>query len=305
MAFSKVLVAGSINMDIVARVELHPRLGETVFGKSLHFFPGGKGANQAVAAAKLGAQTSIIGMVGNDDFGDQLEQFLTTQGVDVTNLHRTPEVTTGAALIVVSETSDNSIVVIPGANNQLKQKEIENISIGSDILVSQFEIPMNIIETFFAKGKTSGTINILNPAPARQFPADLLALVDIIIVNERELAFFLRLNERNIDNSAETLRAAARKLQTHSKQSIVVTLGKKGAYALIGEKGIEIRERTVNAIDTTGAGDCFVGAVAAKLAEENSLEDALYYANAAASICVQRPGAGTSMPTRSEVLKVL
>ena len=296
----KVIVSGSINMDVVATADVHPSTGQTVPGKSLDFFPGGKGANQAVAAAKSGAHTVMIGKLGWDAFGDQLESFLRNQGVHLALARRAEDVSTGTALIVVAG-GDNTIVVVPGANGLLRPTEVTTTAVQKgDILVSQFEVPLETIQKFFQNGKQYGATTILNPAPAMECPRELLALVDVLVLNETELSFF---SGSSIPADAEehVVIAKAKELRVHGDQVIVVTLGARGALAVLGEREIRVPGHPVTVLDTTGAGDCFVGNLAAKLAGGATLEQALRSANLAASICVQRMGAGPSMPTREEV----
>jgi ribokinase len=294
---NKVLVTGSINMDVIATAERHPQSGETVPGKELHFLPGGKGANQAVAAAKLGAETVMIGKLGNDVFADELDHFLREQGIDLAHVSRTSKAATGTALIVVAE-SDNTIVVVPGANGLVDGSEIDRVSFAKgDILLSQFEVPFEAIERFFTIGKAAGAKAILNPAPAKPGCEHLLALADILVVNETELAFFV--GEKEIEG--ESIPKAAIRLRKNEEQVIIVTLGAKGAFVLNGDRCINVTGHTVPVIDTTGAGDCFVGALASEFARGGDLESAVDRANVAASICVQRLGAGPSMPTATEV----
>lgn len=300
----KVFVAGSINMDVVATADRHPRIGETVAGTALLYFPGGKGANQAVAAAKLGAPTTLIGRLGRDAFGDQLKAFLAAQGVDLSLVQATAGAHTGTA-VITSADADNTIVVIPGANALVSAIDVASPALAKgDIAVSQFEIPLPAIGAFFKRARAAGATTILNPAPAIECGAELLDLVDILILNETELGFLTRIELRDSDDPARFVEAA-RALPIAKDRIICVTLGRRGVLALIeGEPSI-IAGRTVTAVDTTGAGDCFVGAVAAQLAAGRSIRDALDYANAAASICVQRMGAAPSMPTSVEVEAVL
>jgi ribokinase len=301
---SRVFIAGSINMDVVATADRHPRIGETVAGKAVLYFPGGKGANQAVAAAKLGAPVTLIGRLGKDASGDQLKAFLVAQGVDLTFVRETAEAHTGTAIITTAN-ADNTIVVIPGANALVSAADVAAPMLAKgDIAVSQFEIPLPAIAAFFQRARAAGATTILNPAPAVAFGAGLLDLVDILILNESELALLAQTELRDSDDDARFI-DAARSLQIGSHQIICVTLGKRGVLALAGSEPLIIRGRTVKAIDTTGAGDCFVGAVAAQLAGGKSIHDALNYANAAASISVQRVGAAPSMPTPAEVEAVI
>ena len=297
-----VVVAGSINMDVVASTARHPRVGETVPASGLHFYPGGKGANQAVAAARLECPTLLCAALGTDAFGEDLAAFLTGCGIDTSHVRRVAEAPTGTALVVVAE-ADNTIVVATGANALLDTTSIATVPIASgDVLVSQFEIPLSTIEAFFARGRSAGATTLLNPAPAAPIPVSLARLSDIVIVNETELAALL--GEEVATDPQQTLTTAAR-LRTFPSQIIVVTLGAGGAVAATPERDIVVPGRAVRAVDTTGAGDCFVGALAARLTARAPLTDALRYANAAAAICVQRPGAGPSMPDAREVEDLL
>jgi len=298
-----VFVAGSINMDVVATAERHPRIGETVAGQAVLYFPGGKGANQAVSAAKLGAQVALIGRLGRDTFGDELKAFLRAQGIDLSFVRQTAETHSGTALITVAN-ADNTIVVVPGANALVGAADVEAPLAKGDIAVSQFEIPLPTIAAFFARARAAGATTILNPAPAMAFGRELLDLVDILILNETELGL---LAEIELHDTAEDVRfiEAARSLPAGNEKIICVTLGRRGVLALIHGEPLLIAGRAVNAVDTTGAGDCFVGAIAAQLAAGNPIHDAVHYANAAASICVQRMGAAPSMPTVEEVEAIL
>jgi ribokinase len=299
-----VFVAGSINMDVVATADRHPRIGETVAGHALLYFPGGKGANQAVAAAKLGAPTMLIGRLGKDPFGDELMAFLAAQGIDLRFVQQTAEAHSGTALITTAN-ADNTIVVIPGANAFVCAADVAApVLAEGDIAVSQFEIPLPAITAFFKRARTAGATTMLNPAPASKFGRELLDLVDILILNESELGL---LTGTELHDTHDHMRfiEAARPLQTAKDKIICVTLGKRGVVALVDGEPLIIPGRTVSAVDTTGAGDCFVGAVASQLAGGKPIHHALDYANAAASICVQRMGAAPSMPTAEEVEAVL
>jgi len=300
----RVFVAGSINMDVVATAERHPQVGETVAGKEVLYFPGGKGANQAVAAAKLGARTALIGRLGKDGFGAELRAFLESQGVDISQVADTPEAPTGTAIITLAN-ADNTIVVIPGANGLVSPEDVAHTLLAQgDVAVSQFEIPLPAITAFFHKARAVGALTILNPAPARICESSLLDLVDILVLNETELGLLAhtRLHE---DEDITRIVDAARSLDTGCPKIICVTLGSRGVLAIMGKDQHLIAGRKVKAVDTTGAGDCFVGALAAQLASEAALYDALVYANAAASICVQRMGAAPSMPNPTEVSEAL
>jgi ribokinase len=299
----RVVVAGSINMDVVATADRHPKIGETVAGKEVLYFPGGKGANQAVAAAKLGTPTLLIGRLGRDAFGSELQAFLAAQGVDLSFVRGTVETHTGTAIITLAQ-ADNTIVVIPGANGLVSADDVAAVELAKgDIAVSQFEIPVPTIAAFFARARAAGATTILNPAPAQPCGAELLDLVDVLILNETELGMLARTELRDTDDMTRLL-DAARSLQARREQTICVTLGKRGVVALVEGEPLAVPGREVTAVDTTGAGDCFVGALAAQLAQGASMRTALGYANAAASICVQRMGAAPSMPTAAEITAI-
>src|SRR3954468_24524914 len=300
----RVFVAGSINMDVVATAIRHPKVGETVAGQAVHYFPGGKGANQAVAAAKLGASTALIGRLGKDAFGQQLRTFLAAQGVDLALVKDIADIHTGTAVITVAD-ADNTIVVVPGANALVSAEDVAvPVLAKGDVAVSQFEIPQATIGAFFKRARAAGATTILNPAPAIACGPELLALVDVLILNETELGFFANIELRDSDEPARFVEAA-RLLQMSANTIICVTLGKRGVLALVGGEASMIPGRAVKAVDTTGAGDCFVGALAAQLAGGAVIRDALAYANAAASISVQRMGAAPSMPTAAEVDEII
>ncbi|MBR1238251.1 ribokinase [Bradyrhizobium sp. AUGA SZCCT0182] len=296
----RVFVAGSINMDVVATADRHPLVGETVAGKAVLYFPGGKGANQAVAAAKLGVSTTLIGRLGTDAFGQQLRAFLAAQGVDLAHLKDTAVAHTGTALITIAN-ADNTIVVVPGANALVSAEDVGTpVLARGDIAVSQFEIPLPTIAAFFERARAAGATTILNPAPATRFGPELLDLVDILVLNETELGFLTGTELRDIDDDNSFIEAV-RLLPSNRDQIVCVTLGSRGVLAMIDGQPSVIAGRKVKAVDTTGAGDCLVGALAAQLADGKAIRDALAYANAAASICVQRMGAAPSMPTAAEV----
>ncbi len=300
----RVFVAGSINMDVVATAERHPKVGETVAGNAVLYFPGGKGANQAVAAAKLGATTVLIGRCGNDAFGAQLRAFLQAQDVDVNLIADTADVHTGTAIITLAD-ADNTIVVIPGANGMLSPDDVARATLAKDdVAVSQFEIPLPAIKTFFRRARAAGALTILNPAPARACDDELLDLVDILVLNETELGLLAKAKLCEDEEIARII-DVAKTLEAGLARIICVTLGSRGVVALAGGEHHVIAGRKVKAVDTTGAGDCFVGALAAQLANEATLRDALAYANTAASICVQRMGAAPSMPDATEVSQAL
>lgn len=300
MAGNRVWVAGSINVDLVARVGRFPAAGETVLGSRFDVFPGGKGANQAVAVARLGVPCSLLAAIGEDDFGALAMGFLRRQDIDLGRIKAIPELRTGCALITVSD-SDNSIVVIPGANAELSADEMATLPCNpGDVLLAQLETPTAATAVFFALGRKRGARTILNGAPAVAEGRQLLPLCDILVLNEVELAYFADQAAGSSVADAD-VHSAMRKLQTSREQTIVVTLGHEGVAALHAERFLRIAARPVTVVDTTGAGDSFTGALAAQMALGQPFESALRYANVAASLTVLQPGAGPSMPSAKSV----
>lgn len=296
-----VYVAGSLNADLVVRAERHPRLGETVAGHDFSRYPGGKGANQALAAARLGAETWMIGKVGSDAFGDELSAYLAKSGVHVERVTRTDRAPTGVALVVVAESGENTVVVVPGANDLLTTLDVEGLfPSAGDVVLAQFEVPPAPIERLFEQARAGGATTMLNAAPARRYPRSLFELAEVILVNESELAFFSG-NRALSTDSRESLAAAAERLRVRPTQIVVVTLGGAGVTALTPQGLIFIPARKVPVLDTTAAGDTFAGALAAHWHDGTPMERRLAYANAAAALCVQRAGAGSSIPTAEEV----
>ena len=293
-----VYVAGSLNMDVVAFGLKLPAPGETLMGRKVGFFPGGKGLNPAVAAARQGAAVRMIGCLGQDAFGDQLEGFARENGIDLALVQRRAEAASGTAIIMVADGGENSIVVIPGTNGLVDAEQVSAPEYGpSDVLLTMFEIPLPAVKAFLEAGKRDGTRTILSPSPAATF--DFLDLPDFLVVNETELGFYgdVEMAGASVEMAVE----AAQSLLRGAGQTIVVTLGAAGAVAVSALGVVTVEGRRVEAVDTTGAGDCFVGSLAARLAAADSVEEAMRYANRAASICVTRAGAAPSMPTADEV----
>jgi ribokinase len=296
----KVFVVGSINRDLVVYVDGLPRAGETVFGNRFQQFPGGKGANQAVAASRLGGDVHFIGNVGSDAFGKEMRDFLAGENIDTSEIAILETAPTGIALITVDSASENSIVVVSGANMVWHTRDLARMKIGrGDIVICQFEIPLEIIESLFARAKKMGATTILNPAPIKPVTERILKHVDYLVVNEVELEAF---SGTAVDpGDPPSVYAAIEKLQERGPRAIVATLGPRGAF-LSGPTGRhEAKGYKVNAIDTTGAGDCFIGAFAAALAKSNSVDDAINFANKAAGISVTRRGAASSFPMIAEI----
>jgi len=286
-------------MDVIARVWRHPAVGETVLGTDVRVSPGGKGGNQAVAAARLGAATAMVGRVGTDSFGDSLLEFLAAEGVAVAGVARTAGAPSGTALIVVDRGSENSIVVVPGANATMEVADLGVSFEPGDVVVAQFEIPLPVVHAALSRARDGGALTILNPAPALPECGDVLGLADVVVVNESELRFLV-----SADRPPSTLDDAvplARRLRRRPDQVVIATLGPLGAVAVVGSEVVAVEGHRVEAVDSTGAGDCFVGVLAASLWRGADMADALRFANLAASISVQRPGAGPSMPSLADV----
>lgn len=298
---AKLIVLGSTNIDILATMVKAPRAGETVNGETVQLMPGGKGLNQAVAARQQGAVVAFAGRVGQDPFGDQVLAFLKEKGVDAT-LTRSADLATGNALILVDGKGENRIVVIPAANQAITAEDAAGIAIApGDIVVSQFEVPRPAIAALFARARAAGARTVLNAAPALDdAPAPLWQDTDILIVNETELGHFAG-KDLAEDAAEDEIIAAARQLIHRPDQTIITTLGSRGALAVTAESQIMVPGRKVVAVDTTGAGDCFVGSLAARLAAGDDLAAAMRYANVAASIACSRVGTGTAMPQAAEV----
>ena len=295
-----VCVLGSINQDVVAYVDKLPHPGETVVARRFAHFPGGKGANQAVAAARMGAETLMIGATGADEAGSMMRAFLQDNGVDTGMVGVNPRQPTGQAFINVSATGENAIVIVPGANADLTPADIRPGKLaGCGIFLAQLECPVETIHSLFSSDAARRGTTILNAAPAVPEGAELFSLTDILILNETELAAYAKLPEPPDD--VETALESAGKLVGRDGQAVIVTLGEKGAVVVDGEQGELVPGRRANVTDTTGAGDCFCGTLAAALAGGCTLNEAVRFAVTAASISVERSGAATSMPTRAEV----
>lgn len=304
---SKICVLGSLNMDIVLKVENMAKIGETIFAKSISNIPGGKGANQAVACVRMGSDVYMIGKVGFDSNGDFLVNQLASDGINTDYVFKDNKETTGTAIINVNSQGNNSIVVVAGANMGINIDEIkQTYSIIKDcnVMIAQFETPSEITIEAFNYAKSQGVITILNPAPAKKLDENLLKYTDIIIPNETE-AFELT---GILAHDLESAKKAAESFLNSGVKYVIITLGSKGAALITKERAELIPAILVVAIDTTAAGDSFIGAVASKLGTEvlsyESLKKAIIFANKVSSIVVQRSGAQPSIPTIKEVLDV-
>lgn len=282
----KITVIGSINMDLVTITKRMPLQGETVVGETFRLIPGGKGANQAVAAARLGADVQMIGAVGTDAFGTELLQHLAKEGIIVDGVKPVTDTETGIATIIISE-GDNRIIVVPGANHALRPDDLERWEekiATSDVCLLQLEIPLSVVERAVSIAKRNGVRVILNPAPAQPLPDTLLDQVDFLTPNE---------HERDIVLAGRPLKQWAHKL--------IVTEGKRGVSFQRNGEQVLIPGFRVPVVDTTGAGDTFNGALAVALSKGMELEEACRYANAAAALSVTKLGAQTGMPTEREL----
>jgi len=332
---AEVIVCGSLNMDLVARVDHLPRPGETVVGASLQRLPGGKGLNQAVAAARMGAAVAMVGARGDDADGATLAALLASEGIDTRDLRvrdprAMPDAHTGLAQVIVAADGENSIVVHGGANLTLTAEEVgaafavpssatagheasstteppqavPSQAAGVRVALAQLETPLVAVAAFFEFARNAGVRTILNPAPAVADALPLLADVDLVVLNETELAIFSAAVAR--EGGAAGIRFArpvdaAMVLLQGRCQAVIVTLGAEGVWLVTGEDAVHLPAPAVTVVDTTGAGDCFCGVLAAGLAQGLDLEAAIARAVAAASLSVTRSGAAPAMPRAQDL----
>jgi len=298
---AKIFVLGSINMDLVANTEHFPKAGETIKASDFFVNEGGKGANQAVACAKMGAETFMIGAVGGDEYGKRLIKVLKTYGVNTKYIQKIKNQPTGIALITVCD-GENKIIVNSGANNQINFTKVAEIinkkTLPGDILILQQEIPLEIVEKAIELAAQKYVKVILNPAPATKISKALYKKVDLIIPNETETEILTDINPED----EVSVKLAIQALFKLGVKNVVITLGSKGAVISAGKEIEYIQPKIVNVVDTTGAGDTFVGVVAVMLQEGKSLSKAANFANAAASLKITRKGAAQAIPTYTEVL---
>jgi len=299
---SRIVVAGSLNMDLVAVASRIPSPGETVLGREFFQAPGGKGGNQAHAAARLGGSAAMLGRVGSDDLGRILKANLQAAGCDVSQVKATPG-SSGVALISIDDAGQNSILVAPGANALYAPADFEedaHVLVGAGLLLLQLEIPIETVTAAAAAGRRAGAKVILDPAPAPEaLPAVLCRHVDILTPNEVEAAQLLGLEAERL-SLAEAEALAARLLAT-GVGAVIVKLGPQGCLVADGGRMSQVAAPAVDAVDTTAAGDVFNGALAVALAEQATLAEACRFAVHAAALSVTRIGAQPSMPVRDEV----
>ncbi len=299
----KILVIGSLNVDMVMKVDHMPVAGETILCDGMKLVAGGKGANQACAAGRLGTDVIMLGAIGNDAYGEMQRQSLQQSGVDVSGLLTKENVSTGTAFITVNKEGNNSIVVVQGANAQFTPEDIEahrNLIEECEIVILQLEIPVDTVLYAVKLARKLGKIVLLDPAPAPEhFPEELYQYIDIIKPNESELS---RLT--GIADAQNHLEEAVQILKDHGVKNVLVTLGGEGAYLDAENKpAVHIPAKKVKVVDTTAAGDSFTAALAAMILAGKTLEEATEFANHVSAIVVTREGAQDSIPTLQEVLK--
>lgn len=307
-----ILVIGSLNADLVVRAPRFPQSGETISGEDLQVIPGGKGANQAVAAARLGSNVSMLGRVGKDNFGDFLLENLKSNHVNSQLVPR-DDASTGTAIIVVDSNGQNSIVLSAGANGKVTPADVENASfLLYDLLLLQLEIPIPTVLSAAQHAKENNLHVILNSAPAKPLPDELIALTDFLIPNETELGLITGMDVKDISSAEQ----AARTLLQRGAQNVIVTLGSKGALIVTSTQVTHVDTYKVNVVDTTAAGDAFIGGFATKLMQSASLlanpqeqalalQNAVRYGCACGALATTKFGAQPSLPTKEEVEKFM
>jgi ribokinase len=290
-----IVVVGSANTDMVIRVDRIPGPGETVIGHEFVIAPGGKGANQAVAAARLGADVAFVARLGTDTFGDRAVAGYEDEGIDTSFIARDPDAASGVALIFVDDAGENTIAVASGANARLTPHDVERAAemiAGAHVLLVQLEVPLDAVSRAIELAHDAGAQVILNPAPAREIPASLLSKVSIITPNEHEIKVVVGTGDRE---------HALDKILEAGVHTALVTLGARGVLWATGERQTPVPAFAVQAVDTTAAGDAFNGGLAYALARGMEMAEAIRYASAVAAIAVTRMGAQPSLPTRDEV----
>ncbi|WP_428682553.1 ribokinase [Reyranella sp.] len=296
---SRVVVCGSLNMDVVVQSPRRPAPGETILGAEVSFLPGGKGLNQAIASARLGMPTAMVGAVGNDAFANSLRGFLADNDVDSTGVTEIDGPATGVALIQVAE-GDNSITVASGANMHFGASMLPDEPRRDEVWVAQFETPLAATQEILARAHAAGARTVLNLAPYTEHPPEMLQAVDVAVLNEIELS---QATGTGLDASSSTdeVVSACKVLRERGARAVIATLGARGAVVVTATGVESIPAFQTRVVDTTGAGDCFVGALASQLAAGRTPAEAARFASAAASCSVERLGAAPAMPTGEEV----
>ena len=297
---NKILVLGSLNMDLVINTSKIPDKGETIKGNNFFTCPGGKGANQAVSCAKQEKEVYMIGCVGSDFNGGELVNSLNKCNVKTDYIKKLDNISTGVAMIILSD-CDNRIIISSGANEKITIDEvkeaIDEIASCGDVLVVQMEIPLNIIEFGLRYAKEKGIFTILNPSPAQKLSKDILEKVDLVVANESETQILTNINISNKDD----LCCAFKKYSNLGVKNVIITLGDKGSCTFLNNEIIYVNSFKVNAVDTTAAGDTYLGTLATQIIDGNNLVDSMKYASCASAIAVTRLGAQNSIPTKKEV----
>ena len=287
-------------MDLVVKSPRIPAVGETILGEDFIMTPGGKGANQAVAAAKLGAEVYFIARLGEDVFAEQSLNNFKKEGVNTKYVIQTKEAPSGVALITVDDAGNNVIVVAPGANQMLSPEDVkgaESDIISSGVLVAQLEVPLETVEFAAQLANESGVLFILDPAPAQKLSPELLKMVDVLTPNETEAQILTDIEVKDEDSAC----TAAKKLLEYGVKSVILTMGARGFLLAENDRMKFVPAVKVNAVDATAAGDAFTGSLAVGLAQGKTLADAASFANQIAALSVTKMGAQSSMPTREEV----
>lgn len=291
----KILVVGSINMDLAVRVPYTPKPGQTIIGGDCEIYPGGKGANQAVAAARMGAEVTMVGRVGKDNFGDTIIQSLLENQVKTSHVIKDSEAPTGIAMVAVTPDGENMIVTAPGANSKVSVEDISqtrSLMRETDLLLLQLELPMETINAAVDLAKAYDIPVVLNPAPGRPLPKALLNYVEVLTPNKREL---------NLITGEADLEEGIKKLRNWGVRNLVITLGHNGVRVISGGLDRHIPAFEITAVDTTAAGDAFNGAFAVALAEQRKLMESIHYGMAAGALTSTKKGAQTSLPMRDAV----
>jgi ribokinase len=294
-------VIGSINMDLVVTAPEIPKVGETILGRDFNQYPGGKGANQAVAAAQLDMPVCFLGCVGDDSYGSTMINSMSKSGIDVSRIKQIKDCSTGIAVISVNDKGQNNIVVVGGANSFVDEKYIDdNIEVisKSEVVLCQMEIPIPTVEYAFSKAKELGKTTILNPAPATEISDKLIGLTDILVPNEHELQ---RLTGASTD-STKGISDAAKIMLDKGVKILIVTLGKRGCGVFTREESSWYPAYEVKAVDSTAAGDSFIGGFTWSYMKDRNLSDAVKSGQMIASMSVQRKGAQNSLPTLKEYM---
>lgn len=297
-----VLVFGSLNLDLVTYADKLPAIGETIVGEKLLKFPGGKGLNQAIAARRAGSEVLMVGSIGNDADGDYLFDILKSENIDPKFITKTSE-QTGIAVIEVSKSAENRIIIIAGANSKTRfSNEVLTSSPSVTVSLAQLETPVAEVAKFIHESKAAGKITILNPAPIQKLDQQLLQDTDYLIANETEASFLIGSAVEHL--SKDEAMTIARQLQKNGSKKVIITLGEQGSVYLDQEKELFTPAYKVKAVDTTAAGDAFCGAFATAISENKPVEYALKFASAAGGLAATKAGAVPSLPTQQEILSM-